>query len=87
MRHWIVMCLEVSDHGAETTILGVCHSREKAKEIFVKELPDIKAYAKDMGYTCVDESNPECFTATVEGFANRGSIELYIVTQCDEEEE
>lgn len=87
MRHWIVMCLEVSDYGVETTILGVCHSREKAKAIFAKELPDIKAYAKDVGYTCIDESNPEYFTAAVEGFANRGSIALYIDTQYDEEED
>lgn len=87
MRHYLVMCLEVSKYGVEVTVLGVKHSLERAKEIFAKELPNIKEYAKGMGYTCIDESSPCCYTAAVDGFAAQGSIALYIDTEYDEEEE
>lgn len=46
MKHYVIVNDWANEYESGTTILGVVHSMEEAKEIFNQSLADEKQYAK-----------------------------------------
>ena len=52
MKHYVVVNDWANEYESGTTILGVAHSLEEAKEIFNQYVDDEKAYAEEHGFRC-----------------------------------
>lgn len=51
MKHFVIVNEWANEYECGTTVLGVVHSLEEAKEIFNMSLTDEKQYAEEHGFT------------------------------------
>ena len=73
MKHFVIVKDWANEYESGTTILGVTHSIEKAKDIFNESLADEKRYAAEHGFIIYDD----CETVFYAGYANNHT-NLYI---------
>lgn len=55
MKHYVIVNDWANDYETGTTILGVEHSLEEAKEVFNHYLAEEKKYAEDHGFEIFDD--------------------------------
>lgn len=77
MKHYVVVHDWENEYEGGTTILGVTHSLEEAKEIFNAELVYEKQYAEENGFTIYDDFET-VFDAGKEGYYKNNHTNLYI---------
>lgn len=77
MKHYVIVSDWANNYENLTTILGVTHSIEEAKEIFNEHLVDEKRYAKEHGFTIYDDCET-VFDAGEGGYYVRNHTNLYI---------
>ena len=77
MKHYVIVHDWASEYESGTTILGVAHSMEEAKEIFNANLADERQYAEEYDYTIYDDCET-VFDAGKEGYYVADHTNLYI---------
>lgn len=77
MKHYVIVNEWATEDATGTTILGVTHSLEEAKEIFNAKLAEEKRYAKENNFEIYDDCET-VFDAGEEGFYNNNYTKLYI---------
>ena len=77
MKHYVVVNEWANEYENGTTILGVTHSLEEAKEIFNQSYVDEKAYAEEHDFTIYDDCET-VFDAGEEGYYVSNHTNLYI---------
>ena len=77
MKHYVIVNDWANEYENGTTILGVAHSLEEAKEIFNKYLADEKQYAEDHGFEIYDDCET-VFDAGEIGYYASNHTNLYI---------
>ena len=77
MKHFAIVNDWANEYENGTTILGVAHSLEEAKEIFNKYLADEKQYAEDHGFEIYDDCET-VFDAGEDGYYANNHTNLYI---------
>lgn len=77
MKHFVIINDWANEYESGTTILGVVHSMEAAKEIFNKHLIDEKQYAEEEGLMIYDDCET-VFDAGEDGYYARNHTNLYI---------
>lgn len=77
MGHFVIVHDWSNTYESGTTILGVAHSLEEAKEIFNQSLADEKQYAEDHGFTVFDDCET-VFDAGEEEYYACNHTNLYI---------
>lgn len=78
MKHFVIINNWANEYESGTTILGVAHSIEEAKQTFNESLIEEKEYAKDRGFTIFDDCDT-AFDAGEEGYYASNHTNLYIV--------
>lgn len=76
-EHFVVIDEWALENEFGTTVLGVYHSLDKAKEMFDYHVRIEKGYLKENGYT-IYEDRETCFIAGEEGFYNQEHRNIYI---------
>ena len=77
MKHFVIVNDWANEYENGTTILGVAHSLEEAKEIFNQRLADEKQYAEEQGFTIYDDYET-VFDAGEDGYYISNHTNLYI---------
>jgi hypothetical protein len=77
MEHFVVVNDWAYEYESGTTILGVTHSLEEAKEIFNQSYTNEKRYAEEHGYEIYDDCET-VFDAGEEGYYVNNHTNLYI---------
>lgn len=77
MKHFVIVNDWANEYESGTTILGVAHSLEEAKEIFNQSLADEKQYAEEKGFTIYDDCET-VFDAGEDGYYVSNHTNLYI---------
>ena len=77
MKHFVIVRDWASEYENGTTILGIAHSIEEAKEIFNEYLAEEKEYAEEHGFTIYDDCET-VFDAGEEGYYAGHHTNLYI---------
>ena len=77
MKHFVIVNDWANEYESGTTILGVVHSLEEAKEIFNESLVEEKQYAEEEGFTIYDDCET-VFDAGEDGYYSRNHTNLYI---------
>ena len=77
MKHFVIVNDWANEYESGTTILGVTHSLEEAKEIFNNNLADEKHYAEENDFTIYDNCET-VFDAGEEGYYSKNHTNLYI---------
>lgn len=77
MKHYVIVNDFANEYESGTTILGVVHSMEEAKEIFNQSLADEKQYAGKHGFTIYDDCET-VFDAGEDGYYVSNHTNLYI---------
>ena len=77
MKHYVVINHWANEYENGTTILGVAHSMEEAKEIFNERLASEKQYAEEQGFTIYDDCDT-VFDAGEDGYYSTNHTTLYI---------
>ena len=77
MSHFVIVNEFANEYENITTILGVAHSLEEAKEIFNQYLDDEKKYAEDHGFEIYDDCET-VFDAGEDGYYINNHTNLYI---------
>ena len=77
MKHYVIINEWASEYECVTSVLGVTHSLEEAKEIFNKSLMDEKRYAEEKGFTIYDDCET-VFDAGAEEYYVGNHTSLYI---------
>jgi len=55
MKHYVIVNDWANEYESGTTILGVTHSLEEAKEIFNEQLVEEREYAEEHGFEIYDD--------------------------------
>ena len=77
MKHYVIVNDWANNYESGTTILGVAHSMEEAKEIFNQSLADEKKYAEEHDYEIYDDCDT-VFDAGEDGYYISNHTNLYI---------
>jgi hypothetical protein len=77
MEHYVIVNDWANNYEIGTTILGVAHSLEEAKEIFNASLSDEKQYAEEHGFEGYDDCET-VFDAGENGYYCSNHTNLYI---------
>lgn len=77
MKHYIIVNDWANEYESGTTILGVVHTMEEAKEIFNKNLVEEKKYANEKGFEIYDDCET-VFDAGEDGYYMSNHTNLYI---------
>jgi hypothetical protein len=77
MKHYVVVNDWVNEYESGTSILGVAHSLEEAKEIFNNSLAEEKHYAEEYGWEIYDDCET-VFDAGKDGYYISNHTNLYI---------
>lgn len=77
MKHYVVINDWANEYESGTTILGVAHSLEEAKEIFNEFIEDEKEYARRNEFTIFDDCET-VFDAGEEGYYVSNHTNMYI---------
>lgn len=77
MNHFVIVHDWASDYECGTTIIGVKHSLEEAKEIFNQCVNDEKQYADEHGFEVYDDCET-VFDAGQDGYYVKDHTNLYI---------
>jgi hypothetical protein len=77
MNHFVIVNDWANEYEIGTTILGVVHSMEEAKEIFNESLVEEKQYAEENGFTIYDDCET-VFDAGEDGYYVSNHTNLYI---------
>lgn len=77
MNHFVIVNDWANEYESGTTILGVAHSMEEAKEIFNNSLVEEKQYAEEEGFTIYDDCET-VFDAGEDGYYQVNHTLLYI---------
>lgn len=77
MKHFVVLNDWSFDYESGTTVLGVTHSVEKARQLFDKFTSREKKYAKDHGYFVYNDSEYD-FDAGESGSYAQNHTRVYI---------
>ena len=80
MKHFVIVNDWANEYENGTTILGVAHSLEEAKEIFNQSLADEKQYAEENGFTIYDDCET-VFDAGEDGYyvSNHTNLSIQMV--------
>lgn len=77
MKHYVIVNDWSNEYESGTTILGVVHSLEEAKEIFNTSLVDERNYAEENSFTIYDDCET-VFDAGKDGYYITEHTNLYI---------
>ena len=77
MKHFVIVNDWANEYESESTILGVAHTMEEAKEIFNKNLIEEKEYAEEKGFVIYDDCET-VFDAGEGGYYLSNHTRLYI---------
>ena len=77
VKHYVIVNDWANEYETGTTLLGVAHSLEEAKEIFNERLEDEKQYAAEHGFTIYNDCET-VFDAGEEGYYASNHTHLYI---------
>ena len=77
MKHYVIVNDWANEYESGTTILGVVHSMEEAKEIFNQRLANEKQYAEENGFTIYEDCET-VFDAGEDGYYVSNHTNLYI---------
>ena len=77
MKHFVVVNDWANKYENGTTILGVAHSLDEAKEIFNEYLNEEKKYAEEHGFTIYEDCDT-IFDAGEDGYYITNHTNLYI---------
>ena len=77
MKHFVIVNDWANEYESATTILGVAHSMEEAKEIFNESLVEERKYAEEEGFTIYDDCET-VFDAGEDGYYRVNHTLLYI---------
>ena len=77
MEHFVIVNDWANNYENGTTILGVAHSMEEAKEIFNKQLAEEREYAEEHGFEIYDDCET-VFDAGEDGYYMSNHTNLYI---------
>lgn len=79
MKHFVIINEWASECERGTSIVGVTHSLEEAKEVFNQSLADERQYAKDEGFIVYNDCET-VFNAGEDGNYTANHTYLYIQT-------
>lgn len=77
MKHYVVVNDWANEYENGSTILGVAHSLEEAKEIFNQNIGDERQYAEEHEFTIYDDCET-VFDAGEDGYYISNHTNLYI---------
>ena len=77
MKHFVIVNDWANEYEGGTTILGVTHSIEEAKDIFNESLDDEKRFAEEHGFIIYDDCET-IFDAGEDGYYANNHTNLYI---------
>lgn len=77
MKHFVIVNDWANEYESGTTILGVAHSLEEAKEIFNEQVVEEKEYAEEHGFEIYDDCET-VFDAGENGYYVSNHTNLYI---------
>lgn len=77
MKHYVIVNDWANNYESGTTILGVAHSMEEAKEIFNASVADEREFAKAQNWEVYDDCET-VFDAGEDGYYVANHTNLYI---------
>ena len=82
MKHFVIVNDWANEYESGTTILGVTHSIEEAKDIFIESLDDVIRFAEEDGfiiyYVFYYDDCETVFDAGEDGYYANNHTNLYI---------